>query len=130
MNKRTLTSIRERLFPALGMLSLLPAFALAEPAPDLPKGGSALPPKTAAVPVILSSYPLSSLENSRENSDLSITGLQPENHLYFSVRQDEIIARATLNLLFTPSPALIPVSPVYRPLHRHLRGSAEHRPLA
>ena len=122
MNNRTLTSIRERLFPALGMLSLLPAFALAEPAPDLPKGGSALPPKTAAVPVILSSYPLSSLENSRENSDLSITGQQPENHLYFSVRQDEIIARATLNLLFTPSPALIPVR---SQLNVYLNGSLQ-----
>lgn len=61
------------------------------------------------VPKILSTYRLSQLENSNSDEDLSLTGIQPETHLYFTVRQDEIIRAGSLKLNFTPSPALIPL---------------------
>ncbi len=122
MNKRTLTSSTQRLFRTGAALVMLPAAVLAAPPQEIPQEKTALQPKTAAVPVIQSSYQLSQLENSRENSDLAVTGIQPENHLYFSVRQDEIIEKASLTLHFTPSPALIPVR---SQLNVYLNGSMQ-----
>ncbi|MCL9685453.1 cellulose biosynthesis cyclic di-GMP-binding regulatory protein BcsB [Legionella maioricensis] len=41
--------------------------------------------------------------------NFTITGLNPENRIEFTVRKDEIVSQAQLNLQFTPSPSLIPI---------------------
>ncbi len=41
--------------------------------------------------------------------NFTITGLNPENRIEFTVRKDELVSQAQLNLQFTPSPSLIPI---------------------
>lgn len=44
-----------------------------------------------------------------EDRSLKLTGTKPEQTVQFSLRSDEVAFGASLNLTFTPSPALIPV---------------------
>ncbi len=44
-----------------------------------------------------------------EDRSLKLTGTKPEQTVQFSLRSDEVAFGASLNLIFTPSPALIPV---------------------
>lgn len=44
-----------------------------------------------------------------DSKSLALTGINPETTVEFSVRKDQIVSTAQINLIFTPSPALIPV---------------------
>ncbi|BCA96674.1 cellulose synthase regulator BcsB [Legionella antarctica] len=48
-------------------------------------------------------------QNALSQKNFTITGLNPEKTTEFTVRRDEIISQAQVNLQFTPSPSLIPI---------------------
>lgn len=66
-------------------------------------------PRYEYSPYVTREYALEYLENMSVNSDLALTGIKPDSHLYFALGKDEIIRDAKLHLEFTPSPSLIPV---------------------
>ena len=61
------------------------------------------------VPSKLTQVPLSTLDWVDESGGIALTGATSRRGAYFAVRRDELVTDATLELYFTPSPALIPV---------------------
>ena len=54
-------------------------------------------------------YPISSLQWLDPTGGLALSGLQPQRTVRFTIKRDELVTDAKLELVFTPSPSLIPV---------------------
>lgn len=61
------------------------------------------------IPTTITEMELSTLDNAKQDSGITLTGVIPTSDLYFSIRKDEIITEAFLDLNFTPSPSLLPI---------------------
>ncbi|MBQ4246818.1 MAG: cellulose biosynthesis cyclic di-GMP-binding regulatory protein BcsB [Succinivibrio sp.] len=64
-------------------------------------------------------YPISSLQWLDPTGGLALSGLQPQRTVRFTIKRDELVTDAKLELVFTPSPSLIPVR---SQLNIHLNG--------
>lgn len=95
-------------------LCSLPLAAQSAPAASLPQAGalSVLPvepnvPPAPTAPVRDVRLPFSQI--STLPGAFVLRGTHPDGHLEFGVRSDEVVSQATLDIEYTPSPALIPV---------------------
>lgn len=64
-------------------------------------------------------YPISTLQWLDPTGGLALSGMQPQRYVRFTVKRDELVTNAKLELVFTPSPSLIPVR---SQLNVHLNG--------
>ncbi len=72
---------------------------------------AAVTARTEEIPSVITDYYLAELDNSNPSTGgVSLTGAVPTARLYFPVARDEIIRKSQMEIVFTPSPSLIPVN--------------------
>ncbi|ALR78544.1 cellulose biosynthesis cyclic di-GMP-binding regulatory protein BcsB [[Enterobacter] lignolyticus] len=103
---------------AVGMGCLLPVSTWAEPtsdsAPETPVAADPASGKATATPVVVENTPsrdvkLSFAQIAPAPGSMALRGVSPTGQLQFGMRSDEVASKAMLNLVYTPSPSLIPV---------------------
>lgn len=65
--------------------------------------------RTEVLPSRLVQIPLSKLDWVDDSGGVALTGATSRRSAYFAVRRDELVTEASIELYFTPSPALIPI---------------------
>lgn len=105
---------------AVGVGSLLPLTTYSEPTTEVSVAPSvqedaAEPVTAAATPVVVEDAPsrnvkLSFAQIAPPPGSMVLRGANPNGGIEFGMRSDEVVSKALLNLTYTPSPSLLPVT--------------------
>lgn len=105
---------------AVGVGSLLPLTTYSEPTTEVSVAPSvqedaAAPVTAAATPVVVEDAPsrdvkLSFAQIAPPPGSMVLRGANPNGGIEFGMRSDEVVSKALLNLTYTPSPSLLPVT--------------------
>ncbi|MDU5686524.1 MAG: cellulose biosynthesis cyclic di-GMP-binding regulatory protein BcsB [Kluyvera cryocrescens] len=105
---------------AVGVGSLLPLTTYSEPTTEVSVAPSvqedaAEPVTAAATPVVVEDAPsrnvkLSLAQIAPPPGSMVLRGANPNGGIEFGMRSDEVVSKALLNLTYTPSPSLLPVT--------------------
>jgi len=103
---------------AVGVGSLLPLTTYSEPTTEVSVVPSVQENATvpaAATPVVVEDAPsrnvkLSFAEIAPPPGSMVLRGANPNGSIEFGMRSDEVVSKAMLNLTYTPSPSLLPVT--------------------
>lgn len=105
---------------AVGVGSLLPLTTYSEPTTEVSVAPSvqedaAEPVTAAATPVVVEDAPSRSVKLSFAQiapppGSMVLRGANPNGGIEFGMRSDEVVSKALLNLTYTPSPSLLPVT--------------------
>jgi hypothetical protein len=101
---------------AVGVGSLLPLTTYSEPTTELSVAPTeAAPPAVAAAPVVVEDSPgrdvkLTFAQIAPPPGSMVLRGSNPNGSIEFGMRSDEVVSKALLNLTYTPSPSLLPVT--------------------
>lgn len=101
---------------AVGVGSLLPLTTYSEPTTELSVAPTeAATPAVAAAPVVVEDSPdrdvkLTFAQIAPPPGSMVLRGSNPNGSIEFGMRSDEVVSKALLNLTYTPSPSLLPVT--------------------
>lgn len=101
---------------AVGVGSLLPLTTYSEPTTELSVAPTeAAAPAVAAAPVVVEDSPgrdvkLTFAQIAPPPGSMVLRGSNPNGNIEFGMRSDEVVSKALLNLTYTPSPSLLPVT--------------------
>ncbi|MGL5241125.1 MAG: cellulose biosynthesis cyclic di-GMP-binding regulatory protein BcsB [Kluyvera ascorbata] len=104
---------------AMGMGSLLPLTTYSAPTTDVSVAPSvqqdAAAPAADTAPVVVQDAPtrdvkLSFAQIAPPPGSMVLRGANPDGGIEFGMRSDEVVSKALLNLIYTPSPSLLPVT--------------------
>lgn len=101
---------------AVGVGSLLPLTTYSEPTTELSVAPTeAATPAVAAAPVVVEDSPgrdvkLTFAQIAPPSGSMVLRGSNPNGSIEFGMRSDEVVSKALLNLTYTPSPSLLPVT--------------------
>ncbi|MFJ2975814.1 cellulose biosynthesis cyclic di-GMP-binding regulatory protein BcsB [Kluyvera sp. NPDC087067] len=101
---------------AMGVGGLLPLTTYSEPTTELSVAPTqAATPDVAATPVVVEDSPgrdvkLSFAQIAPPPGSMVLRGANPNGSIEFGMRSDEVVSKAMLNLTYTPSPSLLPVT--------------------
>lgn len=101
---------------AVGVGSLLPLTTYSEPTTELSVAPTeAATPAVAAAPVVVEDSPgrdvkLTFAQIAPPPGSMVLRGSNPNGNIEFGMRSDEVVSKALLNLTYTPSPSLLPVT--------------------
>ncbi|MFV0261738.1 MAG: cellulose biosynthesis cyclic di-GMP-binding regulatory protein BcsB [Kluyvera sp.] len=108
---------------AMGMGSLLPLTTHSEPTPEVSVAPTVQPDAAdpaavatpEAAPVVVEDAPsrdvkLSFAQIAPPPGSLVLRGSNPNGGVEFGMRSDEVVSKALLNLTYTPSPSLLPIT--------------------
>ncbi len=100
----------------MGVGGLLPLTTYSEPTTELSVAPTqAATPDVAAAPVVVEDSPgrdvkLSFAQIAPPPGSMVLRGANPNGSIEFGMRSDEVVSKAMLNLTYTPSPSLLPVT--------------------
>lgn len=100
----------------MGVGSLLPLTTYSEPTTELSVAPTeAATPAVAAAPVVVEDSPgrdvkLTFAQIAPPPGSMVLRGSNPNGSIEFGMRSDEVVSKALLNLTYTPSPSLLPVT--------------------
>lgn len=100
----------------MGVGGLLPLTTYSEPTTELSVAPTqAATPDVAATPVVVEDSPgrdvkLSFAQIAPPPGSMVLRGANPNGSIEFGMRSDEVVSKAMLNLTYTPSPSLLPVT--------------------
>ena len=101
---------------AVGVGSLLPLTTYSEPTTELSVAPTeASTPAVTAAPVVVEDSPgrhvkLTFAQIAPPPGSMVLRGSNPNGSIEFGMRSDEVVSKALLNLTYTPSPSLLPVT--------------------
>ncbi|MGO3414426.1 MAG: cellulose biosynthesis cyclic di-GMP-binding regulatory protein BcsB [Kluyvera intermedia] len=101
---------------AVGVGSLLPLTTYSEPTTELSVAPTeAATPAVTAAPVVVEDSPgrdvkLTFAQIAPPPGSMVLRGSNPNGSIEFGMRSDEVVSKALLNLTYTPSPSLLPVT--------------------